>query len=1143
MLRIWLFGAPRIELQGAVVPLRRTKALALLAYLALVRQPQQRDGLAALLWPEFDDTSARNNLRRELSLLKGLLGEETLTADRLQVGVSPRANFWLDVSAFEEQVAEPKRHGHTPGELCAACASALALGAQLYGDDLLAGFAAPDAPSFDEWLFFRREELRQQLAETLRALVEWHSRQGAYDATLGFARRWLALDPLHEPAQRELMRLYALAGQRSAALRQYEESERLLAAELGVEPEPATRELYEEIRSRRLGPPAAIPEPPQQPRGDALAPSAEADAARRAPFGSLPPNAGFVGRQRELGDIIRRLTDPSCRLLTLTGQGGVGKTRLAIRAAQTIAEGWAGEEVLADGVLFVPLAAVSSRDGLISALAAAARFDFYPSATPRQQIVDYLRDKRMLLVLDNFEQLTDSAAFLSALLAEAPGVRLLVTSRVALNLPEEWFHPIEGLSFPVEDASGDGVAQLARFDAVRLFEQHARRVRIDFALAREREQVVRLCRMVEGMPLALELAAGWLTVLSVDQIVGALAQNLDILTARDRVISERHRSMRTVLEETWRLLVAEQRRALAWLSVFPGGFSAAVAEGIGGVSLGALATLVERSLLRLAADGRFQLHGLLRQFAAEQLAADPQLARQAHASHSAYYLAFLAEREGRLRGQEYRAASAEIAAEVENVRAAWRWAAQQGDDAALDRALAGCFVYFLTSSQFQEGAALFDLAIGERDGGTGPLEGVALRLRARALIHRGVFRYFLGDYDAAVPDIERGLDLAGERGCESDVGRGYTVLGAIAGWRGDDQAARLNLGRALAIGRETGDQQLIADALHEQSRICGSYGEYALGRSLAEQSLAIGRAVGQPDWTGHALLTLAWATLCLGDYAEAERCFRESLEQFERSGSAYGRSMALSGIGWVAWCVGGARLPEARGSIEASLALAQALGHRLSVANNLGDLALVAIDEGDEQLAQEYGQSGLALARELDSAIYIVYHLCILGHVASARREFALSRRLLQEALRVALGARLWPKIAFALYHVAVLLVREAGATEPGRSHSPRVARAIELLAAIVEHPASWDVCRARARDLIGELRRVLPAAVVEEALARGRRFDWGAGVVALIEELAPASDAGGAEGASIAPAALAGVYRSVLELQAQREGASASAT
>lgn len=1108
MVRLFLFGTPRIELNGQVVPLRRTKALALLAYLALSGQPREREALLALLWPEFDSASARNNLRRELSMLKTTIGAEVLVADRLTVAWSAHAGSWVDVAVFQEQVAAWKQH-HPDQALCAECAERLEQAVRLYSEEFLDGFSLPDSPGFDEWVFFQREGLRQELAELLQALIGWYRTHGDHRTPIAYARRWLALDPLHEPAQRELMRLYTWSGQHSAALRQYEECARLLDAELGAEPEPETRELYEAIKARQLEPPPASMGAGQAHVARSAIDQVVRQPAPAAPIHNLPPTSGFVGRQRELADLLRRLTDPDCRLLTLLGPGGIGKTRLALRAAQILLEEWTGADGLADGVLFVPLAAVESYSGLISALAGAAQLEFRHDSPPHQQVLDHFRSRRMLVILDNFEHLLDTVGFVSELLAAAPGLRLLVTSRVALNLRDEWFHPLDGLAFPSSEEASAPIAHLARFDAVRLFEQHARRVSSDFSLSRSRAAVVRLCQLVEGTPLAIELAAGWLKLFSVEQIVAALEHSLDLLTARNSDTPARHRSMRAVLEESWSLLSDLEQRALAGLAVFPASFSAEAAEAVVGAGLDLLASLVEKALVRSGPDGRFQLHELLRQFAAEKLAADSQAGQLARARHSHYYLGLLAEREDRLRGcaqqtdDRYRARLAaveEINREAANMRAAWRWAVDQRDLTALDRALYSYFIYFYMRWYIQEGEENYryaaDLAID-------PAEPLSVQVRARARIRRGAFLYVLGNYEAAVASIEEGLALGRELAIDGDIACGLISLGAIAGWRGDPAAAQRHLSAGLELGRALGDTYLVADALHELARLNGSYGDYGEGRRLARESLELSRAAGLTDWAAHALLTLAWSSACRGQYAAAEAYYRESLELSRQIGDTFGVATALGGIGWVAWCAGGERLQEARECIEQSLASSRALKQPLPISNYLGDLGLIAIDQGNEEQAWMYAQEGLALARGLDSAIYVAYHLCILGYVSAARQQFAAGRAYLHEALELTWNARVWPKLAFTLYHVALLLAREAVALDHAHPARRELAdRALEIYTAVANHPATWHVYATRAMHQIKQLRRDLPPRDADAAIERGQRLDWQQAVADLLIEL-----------------------------------------
>lgn len=252
LLQIHLFGAPRLEQNGESVVVHRRKVMALLAYMAVTDQPHSRDALATLLWPEYDQSSARTNLRRDLSRLKSLVGDEVLLIDRAQVSVNPEAGLWLDVAEFQRRVATAQQHGHAPQQLCANCLAALTEAVALYGEDFMAGFTLPDSPDFDEWQFFQSEGLRQSLAEALQQLIGWHVGQQEFEQGIEYGRHWLALDPLHEPAQRQLMRLYAWADQQAAALRQYQECVRLLEEELGVEPEAETVALYNAIRTRQL---------------------------------------------------------------------------------------------------------------------------------------------------------------------------------------------------------------------------------------------------------------------------------------------------------------------------------------------------------------------------------------------------------------------------------------------------------------------------------------------------------------------------------------------------------------------------------------------------------------------------------------------------------------------------------------------------------------------------------------------------------------------------------------------------------------------------------------------------------------------------------------------------------------------------
>ena len=430
-LSVTLFGVPRIERDGAAVTVKRRKSLALLAYLAVTRQPHGRDALATLLWPDAAAERARAGLRRTLVDLNAALGKGWLDADGDQVAL--RAE-WVCRSMWNGFMLPSHRSPSTAihlTDLCDACLAHLAEAADLYTADFLAGFTLEDAAGFDDWQTFQSESLRLELAGVLEKLAQGLAGRQQWEAAISHARRWLALDPLNEPAHRLLMQLHAWAGDRAAAVRQYQECVRVMQEELGIEPETETAALVEAIRCTAAGLPSAPPLP-----------------GSPAPVHNLLSDpTPFVGREPELAQVAERLADPACRLLTVIGPGGMGKTRLAIQAARR------QTDVFAHGVWFVDLAPVSAADFLAAAIVRALPI----SASRRQrtgpQLTAFLRDKHLLLVLDNFEHLSVEGSapcygLLPNLLAGAPRVKLLVTSRVRLNLREEWLAPLEGLETP-----------------------------------------------------------------------------------------------------------------------------------------------------------------------------------------------------------------------------------------------------------------------------------------------------------------------------------------------------------------------------------------------------------------------------------------------------------------------------------------------------------------------------------------------------------------------------------------------------------------------------------------------------------------------------------------------------------------------
>lgn len=1111
-LNLHLFGLPRVERDGQLLDLNLRKGLALLAYLAVTRRSHSRDLLATLLWPEKDQRSARANLRRTLYDLGQALGEQTFEPAAERIGLHDGVPLWIDVEQFRRCVAESAQSAVGAGHV-----AHLEQAAGLYTADFMAGFTLPDCPEYDEWQFFQREELLRSFANVLAQLVALYEGQKKWREAVRHARRWLALDPLEEPVHRRLMQLYARAGQTGAALRQYEECRRILAQEFDAPPEEETTALYYAIRTRRFPPPDQAPLGPEPDAAAATVdnsalgkPSAPAPAVPSAVFASLhalpTQTTPFVGRRQELAEVLRRLRDPSCRLLTLVGPGGIGKTRLALEAARALqGRSGSGADIdtvegeadslpqFKDGIVFVALQPVSAPSGIAPSIADALGLQFYGGAPIQEQLLDYVRSKEMLLLLDNFEHLLAGTDLVSGLLTAAPGVKVLATSREALKLHEEWFHPLAGMRLPPaaharpsgEPGEGEQFPETnAAPDAVQLFAQTAQRALVSFDAETELKDIVRICRLVDGMPLGIELAASWLKVLSCAQIADEIERGMDILVARHQNVPARHRSMRVVLDHSWALLSEDAQAVLQRLSVFQGGFlpeAAAVAEA----NLLTLADLVDTSWIYRGADGRYQMHELLRQYAASKLAEAPAAAAAVQERHAAYYLQQVAQQEATLFGPEQREALEGIGADIDNVRAAWLTAVECGAWGLVNGALQAFYSFFYMRSGYMQGEELLKRALQQLEQAAS-VDEESSAVRLRLLARLGVFLLHQGDLKAAA-----GCFLAVQSGSSDphELAFVYTNQGVLAKILGNRPAAEAALQQGLALAQEIGDRNQTAEALLMLSDVLSSFGSFVEGARLAGEASELGRQLQRPELAARAVASLAWATSCLGDYTSSDRYYRESLAISVAIDNSYGIAIAVQFLGWVAFCAGGDRLAEAVARYEQALMTWRQIGHRINVAMCLGDYVLAAWEMGDYATAVRCGTEGLAVAEQLQHLDLMSYNLYGLAAAAASLHDFAAARRNLLRSLQIAHSMQMRDNVAATLYVVAHLAVEESKAA--GVSAVERQAKqawAVELLSLVIHQPATWQLFRDRAERRQADLMAGLSAEIAAAALERGRQ-------------------------------------------------------
>jgi predicted ATPase len=988
-LALYLLGPPRIELDGRPVQISRRKVVALLAYLAVTGTPHSRDSLATLLWPERSQSRARAYLRRALSELNRTLGEGFLTIDRETAGLQQAQpdsgpwQLWVDVAEFRERLAADEAHSHPTTELCSDCVTVLEGAVGLYCDDFMAGFTLRDSPDFDEWQFFEREALRDKLASALERLMRWHSSQREYERAIGFARRWLALDPLHEPVHRHLMRLYDQDGQRAAALRQYLECERILQEELGISPAQATTELYEQIRTR--------PEEGEERPGVAKGPR------HNLPAQTTP----FIGREAALAEIAKLLQDPDCRLLTLVGPGGSGKTRLALEAsaAQLDANGYE------HGIFFVSLAPLSSVDAIVPTVADVLGFRFFGGGTPQQQLLDFLRQRNLLLIMDNYEHLLEGADLVSDITKTAPGVKVLATSRARLNVGGEHRFPVGGMDYP--ESSLETVLDATRYSAVELFTQSARRARPDFQLAGDNlSGVLDVCRLAEGMPLAVRLAAAWVAVLTPDEIAVEIGQNIDVLATERRDVPERQRSMRAAFDHSWSMLTQSEREVMRALSVFRGGFTRKAAQQVSGASLAELMALVDKSLVHRTTGGHFEVHELLRQYAAEKLGQTPSDREAVHDRHCAYYATALQDWGSDLKGPRQLAAVQEMDSEIENARAAWNWAVQRGDVPCLDQAMEGLFHFYEWRGRYLEGetasrVAGYTLATSKTAG--------ALRVRAKILAWEGVFNRQMGRSDTARQLAEQSLALLGapelaDQDTRAEHAAILRDLGWVTGYSNPEEAQRL-LRQSLALARALGDRREMAHVLYFLGSNMAQFsisGDYREAQEMLEESLTIFRALGDRRGIAYVLGTLSHTLFFQWQLERAERLARESVAIHREIGHLHGiATLLLTGLGWILYRRG--KYAEHHSVLEEHLEICYELGLRRYTHEAYAELGLVELQLGQYKSARVHAEMSLSIARERenDEPFQVAVSLQSLGCVALVEGAYVDAQTLLQEAVDI----------------------------------------------------------------------------------------------------------------------------------------------
>jgi predicted ATPase/DNA-binding CsgD family transcriptional regulator len=855
-------------------------------------------------------------------------------------------------------------------------------------------------------------------------------------------------------------------------------------------------------------------------------------SAARPPHNLPLPPTPFIGREAELAALASYLVDPATRLITIFGPGGVGKTRLALAAARNQLNSEQTPHPFAQGIYFVPLAGLKTADLLTPTVAEALNLRFEEGPGPQKQLLRYLGRKAMLLVLDNFEHLADGVGLIEAIGQTAPAVKLLVTSRARLNLQAEQLLPLGGMAVPDEEMADEVMTpdQLSDYSAIRLFGQCARRVQPDFVLtANNQSDVLSICRRVEGMPLGLVLAAAWLGVLTPAEIAVEIGRDIGFLESDMHDTPERQRSLRAAFNHSWRLLSRREQAVLARLSVFRGGFERQAAQTVAGASLRDLRNLLHKALVYRAPNGRYEIHELLRQFAAEKLA--EATAQSVRDRHSAYYCVFLHERTDDWHSARQLDTLQAVTQEVDNIRQAWQWALDHGEWARLTQAIDSWGEYHWWRGRYTQFETLCQTSLQSIGKKTAEHTAESLRLRIRVLYWSAFLEY---DYAAALVKTQQAHDLLAQPPLASQNTRRERALILYAqiftlSSLGNYAAAQPLTEQCLALFQELDSQWGIAEILLQQGGIAWRTNAYDLALEKLEAALAIQQRLGDQKRQAETLSVLGLVYQDVGPIDEAERLHRQAADmsrQLDKSLTLQVRKTNLART--LLWQ---GKFKEARELARAGVSICHELGYQsdawpLAVLCDsllhsgyyhqtnqevkqarffLKDRAPVPRDGyfylvlGQLALIQSsYSQAQAAFARACDLfrsgwAAFIGFALASMGHIACDQGRLSEARQHLAQAFESALAVKTYVTVVYILPFVAHYLATTG-----------QVERGIEL----------WELARTQPLvanskwfgDVVGRelkaLAAALPPEVVEAAGERGRALDLWATAETLLAEL-----------------------------------------
>ncbi len=763
---------------------------------------------------------------------------------------------------------------------------------------------------------------------------------------------------------------------------------------------------------------------------------------------NLPPQSSqFIGRSKELEKISEQLNNPEYRLITLLGNGGIGKSRLALQVGANKIESFN------HGVYFIPLANLESSELLASTIAENLKLTFFNRQGPKEQLLNYLREKSMLLIVDNFEHILDGADLLSEIIINAPGIKILVTSCEKLNLQEEWVVELSGLNIPENPYNDD----FEKYSAIQLFLQSAKKVKPDFTLSNEEKPyVIEICNLVEGIPLGIELAASWVRSLSCKEIAEEMRGNIDFLETSIRNVPIRHRSLRAVFDYSWNLLSENERNIFKKMSVFKGSFSRDAATRVINASISVISSLVDKSLLKRNPDGLYEILEILHKYVREKLREDKQENLIIEDHYCKYFSDFLLEKKFLLRSDKQKQTLDKLAQEIENIREIWKLSLEKHQLETLEHSFSTIFLFYEMRGWFKEGLELFEKSakfleesLKDNDSKESE-ETIIAKIESRA----AKFSYRLGFYEKAKSLTENSLSIFNKFNIKDEIAFCLNSLADISRTKGKFFDARDLYKKSLEIYTEINNKIGLAMVTSNLGNISYELGEYIEAKKLWQQALEIRRETKEPWGLAACLNNLANAAYQLGQYTEVKQLHEESLNIRREISDKMGIANSLNNLCLVSHALG--NLEKAKEYQQESLDIFKEIGDRSGLAIALNNLGNILCTMGKYQEAENYCLESLHIRQEAGDKVGIAYTLNNLGLVYFHLKKPEFSQSRYNEAL----------KTAYEIKSTSLILDILVGLSELIKEKE----EAIKILFFIFEHKATYQETKDRIKPILENL-------------------------------------------------------------------------